>query len=141
MSVEKTFAAATVRSRRGGSRVFFGESATGIKYEWPGAFPPTSTEDDFVPAAGSDDGSDCSDGVHHEINKLKPKFVDHYVLGPKIGEGAYAKVLEGMDDRTLRIVAVKVIEKRHVSKVCCLQRRKGCSVELACSLDAPRAVF
>eukprot|EP00186_Timspurckia_oligopyrenoides_P003070 CAMPEP_0182441804 /NCGR_PEP_ID=MMETSP1172-20130603/804_1 /TAXON_ID=708627 /ORGANISM="Timspurckia oligopyrenoides, Strain CCMP3278" /LENGTH=359 /DNA_ID=CAMNT_0024636353 /DNA_START=46 /DNA_END=1125 /DNA_ORIENTATION=- len=48
---------------------------------------------------------------------VKPKVVGHYLLGVKLGEGAHAKVKEGMDEQTLRIVAVKIVDKRFLAKM------------------------
>ncbi|GJQ11458.1 hypothetical protein GpartN1_g3249.t1 [Galdieria partita] len=55
--------------------------------------------------------------VHFKKTEPRPKFVKHYILGQKLGEGAYSKVKEGIDSQTLRIVAVKIIDKRFLKKV------------------------
>eukprot|EP00871_Galdieria_phlegrea_P004317 jgi/Galph1/4887/GphlegSOOS_G3569.1 len=55
--------------------------------------------------------------VHFKKTEPRPKFVKHYILGQKLGEGAYSKVKEGIDSQSLRIVAVKIIDKRFLKKV------------------------
>lgn len=55
--------------------------------------------------------------VHFKKTEPRPKFVKHYILGQKLGEGAYSKVKEGIDSQTLRIVAVKIVDKRFLKKV------------------------
>jgi len=46
-----------------------------------------------------------------------PKHVGPYVLGGVLGKGAYAVVKEGIDSRSLRIVAVKSISRRFLRKI------------------------
>lgn len=40
-----------------------------------------------------------------------------FILGDKLGEGAYATVKEGIDQSTLRIVAVKILDLRRLKRV------------------------
>lgn len=51
----------------------------------------------------------------------KPKSItgtkSSFIIGHKLGEGAYATVKEGIDERSLRIVAVKVLDLRRLRKV------------------------
>jgi serine/threonine protein kinase len=46
-----------------------------------------------------------------------PKMVGRFLIGAKIGEGAYASVREGLNMDTLRIVAVKIVDMRRLRKV------------------------
>eukprot|EP00166_Cyanidium_caldarium_P005504 ctg_672.g370 len=64
-------------------------------------------------------GVDTSEQVAMRFSRAerRPKFVSHYVLGAKLGEGAYAKVREAMDTRTLRIVACKIVDKHFLRRV------------------------
>jgi len=121
MSVEDPFAKAKAKaSRRQRSRGFFGETLTGQLYEAKDEIPSL---DEFQ-WCNSDDGSDGFEDIGQlrvHYNKAdetsKPTYVGNYLLGAKLGEGAYAKVKEGLDINTLRIVAVKIIDKKHVSKI------------------------
>lgn len=40
-----------------------------------------------------------------------------FILGAKLGEGAYAVVKEGIDEKSLRIVAVKILDLRRIRRV------------------------
>mmetsp|Transcript_7882 Transcript_7882/g.35068 ORF Transcript_7882/g.35068 Transcript_7882/m.35068 type:complete len:156 (+) Transcript_7882:425-892(+) len=108
------------RKKRGGSKVFFGEFGSGLKYEYEGDIPPVAQFEKDL----SDDGSDGFEDigqfrVHYNKadEKSKPKAIHNYLLGAKLGEGANAKVKEGIDVNTLRVVAVKIIERKHIMKV------------------------
>lgn len=46
-----------------------------------------------------------------------PKFVQQYILGEKLGEGAYGKVCEAIDSKTLRRVAIKTLKKKQLRKI------------------------
>ncbi|KAJ8903970.1 hypothetical protein NDN08_000501 [Rhodosorus marinus] len=108
------------RKTRTGSKVFFGESGSGFKYEYEGDIPPVAQFEKDL----SDDGSDGFEDVgqfrvHYNKadEKSKPKAIHNYLLGAKLGEGANAKVKEGIDVNTLRVVAVKIIERKHIMKL------------------------
>ncbi|CAN8065021.1 unnamed protein product [Agarophyton chilense] len=51
----------------------------------------------------------------------RPKFIQgtksSFLLGEKLGEGAFAVVKEGIDQNSLRLVAVKVLDMRRVRKM------------------------
>lgn len=59
--------------------------------------------------------------ISAEILKLKSenkvKRVKEYVLGEKLGSGAFAKVYEAVHEITLQKVAIKIISKKKLSKV------------------------
>jgi serine/threonine-protein kinase 11 len=55
--------------------------------------------------------------LRFSARETRPKFVSKYVLGARLGEGAYAKVKEAMDTTTLRIVACKIVDKRFLRKI------------------------
>eukprot|EP00761_Pharyngomonas_kirbyi_P014097 gb/GECH01014127.1/.p1 GENE.gb/GECH01014127.1/~~gb/GECH01014127.1/.p1 ORF type:complete len:517 (+),score=118.59 gb/GECH01014127.1/:1-1551(+) len=46
-----------------------------------------------------------------------PKMVNQYMLGEQLGEGAYGKVREAIDSKTLRRVAVKIIKMKKLHKI------------------------
>ncbi|KAA8498250.1 Serine/threonine-protein kinase STK11 [Porphyridium purpureum] len=84
--------------------------------------PQVFEQDDDGSGFGDDDDDSanfmCMGSAQSMGDSLpKPKFVDHYVLGTKLGEGAHAKVKEGMDSRSLRIVAVKIVNKDFMKKI------------------------
>eukprot|EP00172_Hildenbrandia_rubra_P004512 Plantae.Rhodophyta-Hildenbrandia_rubra.ctg9268.p1 GENE.Plantae.Rhodophyta-Hildenbrandia_rubra.ctg9268~~Plantae.Rhodophyta-Hildenbrandia_rubra.ctg9268.p1 ORF type:complete len:565 (-),score=107.38 Plantae.Rhodophyta-Hildenbrandia_rubra.ctg9268:5981-7675(-) len=76
----------------------------------------------------SDDDMDSSDELGLFANstttppvtqkrRRKVQNVGHFLLGPKLGEGAYAVVKEGLDQNSLRIVAVKILDLNRLRKI------------------------
>lgn len=72
----------------------------------------SSDEDDPGESSGS-----FSSNFPSKTMPQKVKMVDKYIIGAKIGEGAYAVVREGLNVETLRIVAVKVVDMRRLRKI------------------------
>jgi len=120
---------AQTNHHRATSRVFYGEDEKGEKYEWGQdlkikrgglggggrgggrQFEDSDDDDD-------DDHEDFGDlRVYHDEKLPKAKFVSHYIIGSTLGEGAHAVVKEGMDSRSLRIVAIKIVDKDRIKKI------------------------
>lgn len=74
------------------------------------------------------------------IRESRPKFISKYVLGARLGEGAYAKVKEAMDTTTLRIVACKIVDKRFLRKVRGGLENVRREIAIMRSLDHPNIV-
>lgn len=76
-------------------------------------------------SSSSDDESDDFFGYPSSLQRrrsyAKPKTVrgtkTSFILGGKLGEGAYGIVKEGIDEQSLRIVAVKVLDLRRLRKL------------------------
>ncbi|KAI8914256.1 kinase-like domain-containing protein [Gorgonomyces haynaldii] len=68
---------------------------------------------------------DSSDFIHKiesadavwERKQKKLKIIGTFLLGDKIGRGAFAHVKEGLDSETLARVAVKIIKKNRIKKM------------------------
>mmetsp|Transcript_7792 Transcript_7792/g.11557 ORF Transcript_7792/g.11557 Transcript_7792/m.11557 type:complete len:1031 (-) Transcript_7792:14-3106(-) len=57
------------------------------------------------------------DDIVYNPDAEKPKWIGHYVCGEKLGSGSYGKVREGIDSKTLKRVAVKIIKLKFLRKV------------------------
>ncbi|PXF43722.1 Serine/threonine-protein kinase STK11 [Gracilariopsis chorda] len=70
---------------------------------FPFSFDSSSSDDDFP------------------SGPRRPKFIQSsktsFLLGEKLGEGAFAVVREGIDQNTLRLVAIKVLDMRRIKKM------------------------
>jgi serine/threonine-protein kinase 11 len=90
--------------------------------------PPSlwsSSDDDDIP--GESDtaglGGAAPDETHRWIGsqpgarRARPKLVANYVIGAKLGEGAYATVREALNTRTLRICAAKVVDTKKLRRL------------------------
>lgn len=66
------------------------------------------------------DASFCTDGAN-------PSHFERYLIGKRIGQGAYAVVRAGIDTQTNKKVAIKIYEKVNLLDA---QRRKGVRREI-----------
>lgn len=81
--------------------------------------PPTlwDSSDEEIDALGERDNTLGGLVETSSRQTAKPRFVRNYIVGAKIGEGAYAIVREGLNTSTLRIVAVKVVDIRRLRRI------------------------
>lgn len=80
----------------------------------------------FLSSDSSDDDDDDDNdasifGTSYPRPTRPPKSIQgtktSFILGAKLGQGAYAVVKEGIDEQSLRIVAVKILDLRRIRRV------------------------
>lgn len=83
--------------------------------------PGTSS---FLSSSSSSSGDELFGVSSHTVSISRPSRPrtiqgtrSSFILGHKLGEGAYAVVREGIDEQSLRIVAVKVLDLRRLRKL------------------------
>ena len=59
----------------------------------------------------------ASSEIVYQAQSVQPKMIGRFLLGGKIGKGAFAKVKEGVCSETLERVAVKIISRKRIKKV------------------------
>jgi len=122
--------AAATAAAGGGRSSYFGG---GVAYRGGASFlddsdAGTDSDDDGDGPGGGGGGDGGGGGTYLSgtgLNGLsggrrrpfRPQTIKHFILGDVLGEGSYAKVREGIDSASLRIVAVKVIDLRFLRKV------------------------
>lgn len=87
------------------------------------SFQPTVSS--FLSSSSSSSSDDQLFGVSSHTASItrpsRPRTIhgtgSSFILGHKLGEGAYAVVREGIDEQSLRIVAVKVLDLRRLRKL------------------------
>jgi hypothetical protein len=87
--------------------------------------PPSlwsSSDDDEIPEsgyAGEDAAGDDERWIGTQAggHRARPKLVGSFVIGAKLGSGAYATVREALNTDTLRIVAAKVVDLKKLRRV------------------------
>ncbi|CAG2107906.1 unnamed protein product [Medioppia subpectinata] len=55
--------------------------------------------------------------ILYQKKKKRAKFVDQYVMGDVVGEGAYSRVKECLDSKTLERKAAKIMKKKRLRKI------------------------
>lgn len=75
-------------------------------------------------SSDSDEHDDDDDPIFGSVHSRRPRAPKSikgtktsFILGAKLGEGAYAVVKEGIDEQSLRIVAVKILDLRRIRRV------------------------
>lgn len=86
-------------------------------------FCPSTTN--FLSSSSSEDGDEDDSislfGTSVSHPRRAPKRIvgskSSFILGDKLGEGAHATVREGIDERSLRIVAVKILDLQRLRRI------------------------